>query len=209
MGDLLIPAVVIGGVTYVAMGKSDAGGPPVGYPIISPNSGSPLGNPGQLGPGYGYDYGLDNGGQAGFGNVGGRPVQPDLQAKIDLMMNVAARQAYGAMTGAARMAAADQLNKELQLDPPLRGNETWDDIARVAGGAVGGAACTAFGAASVAPLCAIAGAYLGVKLEDWVASGWDQLERWMGDNIAGGIGDAADWVRDKIGDAAGWISDLF
>jgi hypothetical protein len=153
------------------------------------------------GGGY-YDPWLDNSGQAGF-NVDGRLADPDARQKLDLL-NLALEKGYTAMSAAAKSAAADQINQRLELDPPLRGNETWETVARVAGGAIGGVACNAIPGigTAVSPLCAMAGAYLGVKLEDWMASELPGLKSWVSENL----GDVVDSIGDKLSE---WWNDIF
>ncbi len=101
------------------------------------------------------------------------------------------------MSDVAKVEAAEILNRELKLDPPLTGHEDWDETARRAGKAtgatVGAAACVASGyAAAAAPICGLVGAYLGEKLgpllkktypevRDWCEDRWGTLEGWAHD----------------------------
>lgn len=67
------------------------------------------------------------------------------------------------LSPAAKKAGAAKLNEALKLNPPLTGNESYEQIAKVVGSSAGAAACAAVGAGLASPLCAMAGAYLGVK----------------------------------------------
>jgi hypothetical protein len=187
----LLPAVVIGGVTYYLV-RRESMPIPVGCPVgASPNRGTPLTQIGGCPPvldGYSYDPYLYDGGQAGFAQ---RPLDPYVSTKADMVQDQLER-AYNALDGVGRAAAAAKMNEELHLDPPLRGDETWETVARVAGGAAGAAGCAVVGLGAVGPLCAMVGSYLGVKLEDWIA---DQ--------------NVGDWVKGTVEDLGGWINNLF
>jgi hypothetical protein len=205
MGGALLPTVVIGGVTYYLVTQDNKPVPLPGQPgYVQPNYGSTTGQIMTGGAGQGYtgsdsDY-LYNGGQSGFAGVANDPY---VQQKIDLLAE-AAEASYRAMDAAGRNAAANQLNQKLDLNPPLDGNDSWETVARVAGGAGGAAVCNAIPGVGTAasPLCAIAGSYLGVKLEDWISSEMPALKAWVNDNVVGG-------VRDVIDDIGDWLSDLF
>jgi hypothetical protein len=181
--DALIPAVVIGGVVYVAATQSSS--VPASYPPPGASN-SPL---------------LNDAGQAGF-NLFGRPTDPAVQPKLDILQQ-SAKASFDAMDGASRSAAAAAMNQALELDPPLSGSDTWDTVVQVAAGAAGAAACNAIPGIGTAasPLCAIGAAYLGVKLEDWIGQGVDQLENWAGS--------AYDSAKDAVDGAIGWISNIF
>lgn len=177
MSSVVVPAIIIGGVAYYGLTHSQPAMPPgpMGY-------GPPNASTGYVGSG-GYPIpGWDP--QAGYYDN----IPPGTSQAIDSMLS-SARAAYQTMSVSARAEAADRLNQDLALDPPLTGNEDWETVARVAGGAVGAGACNAIPGIGTAasPLCAIAGAYLGVKLEDWLSQA---------------IPDAADAV-------VGWVRGLF
>lgn len=111
-------------------------------------------------------------------SYGGSTVDPELKKKLDAI-EAAARAQFDKLDAAGKQAAADELNKALKLDPPLKGNEDWATVAAVTGGAAGAAA----GGALCGPICAkvgaLAGAYLGTELAELVARNWDDLKGWL------------------------------
>jgi hypothetical protein len=128
-----------------------------------------------------------------------------LQEKLDLVKRYG-QAAYDRMTKEAKEAAAREVSEQLGIDPPLDGTETWETIAKVAGGAAGAAALGWIpGGAAVG---AVVGAYLGVKLEElisknadeikaWFAGKWEGIEDWVqgvGGDIEQGTKDAIDWI---------------
>lgn len=135
-----------------------------------------------------------------------------LQEKLDTI-NSYGQAAYDNMSDDAKRAGAAAMNDALDLDPPLKGDESWDEIAQVAGAAAGTAACAATGlGAAAAPLCAMAGAYLGTKLEelisknvdeikDWFSGKWADIEGWV-KGLGEDVGDAAQAAIDYVG---GWF----
>lgn len=159
MSNVILPAVIIGGVTYELVATQSATPPgPIRWPGGNASTGTLGRGSGQPIPGWDPQTGFyDN-------------APPGAQQAIDSMLSQA-QAAYEVMSPAARAAAADEMNQALELDPPLNGNETWETIARVAGGAAAAGACNAIPGIGTAasPLCAIAGAYLGVKLEEWLS----------------------------------------
>jgi hypothetical protein len=185
-GNLIPIALVGGGVAYVLSRGSGV--------AVQPG-------PNPYGGGY-YDPYLDDSGQAAF-NIDGRLTDPDARQKLDLL-NLALEKGYSAMSNAAKVTAADQMNSRLNLDPPLKGNESWEQVARIAGGAVGAAGCSAIAGigAAIAPLCAMAGSYLGVQLENWMQSELPGLKEW----VSGNLGAVVDTIGDKISD---WFHDIF
>lgn len=201
-GGPLIPAVIVGGVAYELAQNASAATPPgrTSYATDGPN-------------GYSHDPALDNGGQAGF-NYDGRSIDPDAGHKLD-MLSSAMEQTYNNMSQTAKSAAAGQLNQSLGLNPPLKGDETWETVAKVAGSAGGAAACSLIPGVgvAVAPLCAMAGAYLGVKLEEWMSTALPDLKNWVSDNIVSNVGSAvsavAGYVEDGVDEVVGWVKGLF
>lgn len=178
----LVTAVIIGGVAYELVHRD--------VPVVPP---LPL-------PGYSSSDYLSDSGQATWG---GHLDDPDAQPKLDLLQQ-SAQAAFTAMDAVGRQAAADQLNNTLNPppDPPLNGNDSWETVARVAGGAGGAAACSVTGVgAAVAPLCAMAGAYLGVKLEDWMQQEMPALRSWANGAISS--------VEDAVKDVGGWLNNIF
>lgn len=126
-------------------------------------------------------------------------IDPELQKKFDAI-EAAIKKTYDDANEVAKAKAADALNKELKLDPPLTGHEDWATVSSVVGGATGGAIGGAIGGPLGAKLGALAGAYLGVKLADLVAKNWDELKEWFGDKWDD-IKDFADDVWDEV---SGW-----
>lgn len=199
MTDILVPAIIGGVGVYVLAKQSGPPLPPGATAYQTPSWGSTTNDiMGGIPPGGGgyYDPYFDNSGQAAF-NIDGRFTDPDARQKLDLL-NQGMQTAYAGMSAAAKAAAADQMNQKLNLDPPLRGNETWETVARVAGGAVGAVACNAIPGVgtAVSPLCAMAGAYLGVELEQWMATELPGLQSWVSDNIGGAISAVGDQISD-------------
>jgi hypothetical protein len=79
-----------------------------------------------------------------------------------------AKEKFDQLSSDAKKTGAAILNDELKLNPPLKGDESFKEVSArvgaVAGGAAGAAACGAVSFGAAAPLCGIAGAYLGQKL---------------------------------------------
>lgn len=203
MSDILVPVAIAGGAYFVLSRQGGPVGPPGNVAYGSPIQGATLGDGLSIPNGQsGYDPYLDNSGQTAF-NIDGRSNDPDAMRKVDLL-DSAMQSAYNKMDAAGKSAAVDRLNQSLNLDPPLRGNESWEQIARVSGGAVGGLACNAIpGVGTVAsPLCAMAGAYLGVKLEDWMGANLGDLEGWVSQNVSAVVSQIEDTV-------SGWLHDIF
>jgi hypothetical protein len=203
MTDLLIPAIAAGGV-YLLATQTGVFQPAGDTAYRDPRYGATTGDILQGNPngGYSYDPWLDDGGQSAF-NIDGRLLDPDARQKLDLL-HLAMNKTFDSLSSAGKMAAADKLNQTLQLDPPLRGNETWEQVSRVAGSAVGGVACNAIPGIGTAasPLCAMAGAYLGVELEHWMATEMPGLQSWITENIGGVISSIGDQIED-------WFHDIF
>lgn len=205
MSELLPTAIAVGAGVYVL---SKIGGAPPGPPgdisYRDPRYGSTLGNivNGVPNGGYTYDPFLDDAGQAAF-NIDGRLADPDARQKLDLLQ-LAMQKAYSGMDSVARAAAANQLNEKLDLDPPLRGNESWEQVSRIVGGVGGTAICNIIPGigTAISPLCGMAGAYLGVELEQWMASEVPGLQQWVNDNVGGVI----DTIGDKLSE---WWNDIF
>lgn len=137
------------------------------------------------------------------------PVDPALQQKLD-EINSYGEAAYNNLDDGAKRAGAKALSDQLKLDPPLKGDESWDDIAKVAGGAAGAAALGWIpGGQIIGPMV---GAYLGVKLEEligknvddikaWFKTRWTDIEGW----VKGAANDVEDAVSDTIDYFGGWF----
>lgn len=134
------------------------------------------------------------------------------------VINQYAEAAYGKLDAAARKKGADFLNDSLHLDPPIKEDAKWKDIAGAVGAAAGGAVGGYIGGPIGAKLGAMVGAYLGVKLEeflskhvdeikDWFKSKWSDIEDWA----SGVASDAYDYVSGEVGgavdDVEQWFSD--
>lgn len=206
----IVGAVVIGGVAY-SLTRKDMPVPLPGSPgYLGPNYGSTIGQiatGNDAGSGYSYDQYIDNYGQSQFGDT---QLDPDIRPKLDLL-SATAEAAYNKMDTAGRSAAANQLNQSLDIQPPLNGSDSWQTVARVAGGAGGAAVCNAIPGIGTAasPLCAIAGAYLGVKLEDWISQEMPALGSWVSANFSAAAGAIASTAQDVVKDVGGWLNDLF
>lgn len=179
----ILPSVIaIGGATYVLV-QSTPQAPPM---VIRPVGG-----------------GVQAGSQAGFFPLPGQ--LPDQQSKVDLLLR-AAQARYDSLSDTARAAAAHAMNGNLGTQ--LNGTESWEALIGAASGAGASAACTAIPGigAFTAPLCSIAGTYLGVQLEQWLGGDLGNLVGWVQSNISSAI-------TDVVGDAAdavvGWFRGLF
>lgn len=136
-------------------------------------------------------------------------------------INTYGKAAYDKLDSDAKQAGASALNSALNLDPPLKGDEDWQTVAKIAGGAAGaaaaGAACAPIGLAAVCgPLGAMCGSYLGMKIENflngpaddakkWFQSKWGDIENWVG-GVASDIGNDAQAAYD---DTKNYIGGLF
>lgn len=136
------------------------------------------------------------------------PIDAALQAKLDEIRRYG-EAAYQKLSDEAKAKAAKELSDGLNLDPPLTGDESWEDVAKIAGGAAGLAFSPLPGGAVWGP---IVGAYLGVKLEElasknvdeikaWFGARWDGIEGW----VKGAAGDIEDAAKDVIDYFGGWF----
>lgn len=205
---MLPPAIVIGGVAggvYLLSRQNATALPPGPTSYNSPSAGSTYNNiltGSSDGAGGYYDPTVSDAGQAAY-NTDGRLADPDARAKLDAL-DSAMQSAYNGMAAGAKSAAADQLNQSLSLSPPLTGNETWEQVARVAGGAAGVAGCNLIPGigTAVSPLCGLAGAYLGVKLEDWMATALPDIQSWVTQSFPNA-------VQSVVDDVGNWFQNLF
>lgn len=218
-----LPIAIIGGVTYALTRQDDAATAPNGgaAPVGGPTNYSPSGRT-QPGATVGQvsavrvsatKYQIKNMpsrtmlGAAPTNKATGWPsdlnIDPELKKKLDLI-EAAAHKAFDDANEVAKAQAAETLNKELKLDPPLTGHEDWKTVGAVAGGAVGGIVGGYFGGPLGAKLGALVGAYLGTKLADLLAKNWDELKSWVSDKW----GDVTEWVGntwdDVTDEIAGW-----
>jgi len=127
-------------------------------------------------------------------------IDPALKAKLDAVQ-AAAQKAYNDANEVAKAAAADKLNKDLKLDPPLTGHEDWKTISSVVGGAAGAAVGAAIGGPLGAKIGALCGAYLGVKIEELLEKDLGKIKEW----IKGKWGDIEDFASDVYDDVAGIV----
>jgi hypothetical protein len=222
MSSALIPVVIVGGAGAYALTR---GGTSTAAPQTPPKYGLAA-FPGQPIPSAGAAPGV----VATYGNaaVPGRKIQlgaatlhsigalgaapkitawsspanidPQLQAKFD-QIEAAAQKAYNDANEVAKAKAAEALNKDLKLDPPLTGHEDWKTVSAVVGGATGGAIGAAIGGPIGAKIGALAGAYLGVKLEDLIEKNLDEIKAWVSDTW----GDVKDFASDAYDEVAGWV----
>jgi hypothetical protein len=208
MSDVLLPVVVIGGTVYTLSKLPSSGTVTNGGQTcyVAPIGGSTMNDvtrsAGCNGGGYTYNGCLDDSqyGAASFRAQGGTSCDPQQQQKID-MLNTAMESRYNNMDSVARALAAKELND--QLGTKLTGNETWQQVGAIVGGVAGTAACSYVGLEAFAgALCAMAGSYLGVKLEDWISTGLDDLSSWISDNLGINVDNGGDGV-------IGWLKGLF
>lgn len=216
MSSALVPALVVGGVAYVATRPSHDV-PPTGHPGYSTGAypGQPTvgaGNaPSATGltaqsPVFRMGY-LAGTNRASIARVDQRytvwssdlNIDPELRAKFD-QIEAAAEKAYNDANEVAKAQAADALNKELKLDPPLTGHEDWKTVSAVVGGATGGAVGGAIGGPIGAKLGALAGAYLGVKLEELIEKNLDEIKAWISDKW----GEVKEFASDVYDEVSGW-----
>ncbi len=208
-----VPAIIVGGVLYLATKDGGYTPPrPTGIPY-SPSPGSPT-NPTNPASQQGQTYGnpkLTNlanilAGQQVTNYAGYQPdrsnwpkpgIDPALQQKLDVVQQ-AAQEKFNSMSSAAKTEAAQYLNKELNIQPPLKGDETWEVISKAVGSAAGAAGGTIAGTKICGPSCgkvgAMAGAYLGEKAGEWLHKELPELK---------------DWLKTKLGNAWGEIEDFF
>lgn len=136
-------------------------------------------------------------------------IDTELQAKLD-EINAYGAAAYDNLSAEAKAKGAAALNDQLKLDPPLSGDESWEDVAKIAGGAAGAAALGWLPGGQV--LGPMVGAYLGVKLEElvsknvddikaWFKGRWTDIESW----VKGAAHDVEDAVSDTIDYIGGWF----
>lgn len=132
-------------------------------------------------------------------------LDPELQKKFGLI-EAATKKAFDDANEVAKAKAAEYLNKELKLDPPLTGHEDWKAVGAVVGGVAGGAIGGYLGGPLGAKLGSLVGAYLGTKLADLLAKNWEELKAWVSETW----GDVKEWVSDTAGDVydevSGWVS---
>jgi hypothetical protein len=215
-----IPVVVIGGVAYALTQMAPDGAAPPSRPPPPPTGGTYPGStvgdlPKHLPAGTtkvitfsGSALARIKGAQVASQNplmksttwAADVNIDPELQRKFDLI-EAAVKKQFDNANEVAKAQAAETLNKELKLDPPLTGHEDWKTVAAVAGGAAGGALGAAIGGPIGAKLGALAGAYLGVKLEELIEKNWDELEAWVSDKW----GDVKEFVEDAYDTVSGWL----
>jgi uncharacterized protein YcfJ len=136
---------------------------------------------------------------------------PELKKKFDLAERLAEEQ-FKNMNEVAKAKAADALNKQLKLDPPLTGHEDWKTVASVVGATAGAAAGAWIGGPVGAKIGALVGAYLGVKIEDFVEKNWDEVQAWAKGKWSWAkdkLSDVWDDSKGVVDDVVDWFGDLF
>jgi len=134
----------------------------------------------------GYDYGLSGGRLAHPYIDGGRKAL----TSVEMALREAEKQIkaeYEAMSAELRAKAAKELNDKLGTS--LTGDESFEDLTAIAGAALGASAaaagCAAVGAGALSTYCgalgAIAGAYLGRALGEYIGDAYDHVEDWASD----------------------------
>ncbi len=124
---------------------------------------------------------------------------PALQQKLDAL-EAAAKKAFNDANEVAKAKAAEYLNKELKLDPPLTGHEDWEAVSAVVAGAAGAAAGTALCGPVCGKLGAMAGAYLGTEIGEWLGKAWPEIEEWLDDTWS----DVEGAAQDAWDEVSGW-----
>lgn len=119
------------------------------------------------------------------------PLTPDQSAKIDALLSAAADKYTNQMSQEAKNQAASYINETINPQPPLTGNESWQQVSSILGGAAGGALG--------GPLGAIAGAYLGTTLEGWLGSDLQSIYDWAKQNGLSAVNDVLGDVKDWLG----------
>jgi hypothetical protein len=109
------------------------------------------------------------------------------------------RAEYNRLSAEAKKTGAKAINSALGTN--LTGNESFSDAAAIIGAAGGNAGCAAVGIPPN-PYCAMAGAYLGKKIGEYLDGAWDDVKDWASDQWT----DAKDWVEDQAEDL--WDSTL-
>ncbi len=107
------------------------------------------------------------------------------------------KEEYDKLSKEAKKRGAEELNKQLKLDPPLTGDESWGDISKIVGGVAGAAVGTYVCGPICGKLGAIAGAYLGDKMSKYIEENWDDVKDWAEENWD----DAVDEIGDLASDA--------
>lgn len=127
-----------------------------------------------------------------------------VKQKLDAI-NAYAKQAYDQLSKDAKQKGADYLNSSLGLNPPIKADASYEEIASAVGGAAGAAAGAYIGGPVGAKIGAIVGAYLGVKLEelinkdldkigDWFKSQWNDVTDWVGDEASSAASSVGNWL---------------
>jgi phage tail tape-measure protein len=100
----------------------------------------------------------------------------DAQLNQKLALGEAAvKNQFNNISDVEKQRAADTLNDQLDLDPPLNGHESWEDISAAVGSATGAAVGAWIGGPYGAKVGALLGAYLGVQLYDWLNESLDDM----------------------------------
>jgi hypothetical protein len=125
-------------------------------------------------------------------------------------LNDKVKEEYNKLSCDAKKDGAERLKKKyptIQLDPDKACDMSYEDLAKIAGGAVAAAACNAIpGVGTLAsPMCAIAGAYVADKIEQWIENNWDDASNWIQNEAS----DAENYVEQKAKDAVNTVIGWF
>lgn len=227
---MLVPIVIGGGVLAYALAENTPAPIPT---ALAPNGGQLVGS--GASPGSTVGQLIANGSTTAVGHLsaGGagkgqaRPNIPVLsgvgataavnwggaatadQGQTLALAESACESTFDQMTDAAKQKAVDWLNGQLNLTPPLTLASSWDDIAKATSSAVGALGGNALGSMIGGPIGGeigdLCGAYLGVKIEDflskgyddakaWVNQQWPYVEAWIDSHGGSEIAAAADWL---------------
>lgn len=142
----------------------------------------------------------------------GNNIDPDLQKWLD-KAQADCESKWETLNDSAKAQAADYMNGQLSISPPLTGRESWAEIANRTGDAAGEKFGSQAGAgvgnylggpigSKVGAMC---GAYLGKKLADVIEDYGADAAKWVGNKVE----DAADSVADAAADAYNWFTNKF
>jgi hypothetical protein len=144
---------------------------------------------------------------------GGGNWKNNADAQVQQVLNTAesyGEAAYDNLDDAAKQKGADILNKQLKIDPPLKGDESWKEMGAKVGAYAGSeganAACEAGGIPPICgPLGDKLGAYLGADLGEWLHAHDDDVKNWFRARWS----DIDNWVMGLVGDVEGKAQEYY